>query len=145
MFSSLQIHDVGSACGEIKVELGQTCRNLLNPLIALQNFEYKMPNILDKPSESVFAKNLDVEFPLVLKSDNKISDKISDQKRLRHIKRIESECRRWRIENQIIMDIANELHIENKLSKATVWKTALKFIKKSDQDKQRILNKNETL
>ncbi|CAG8840392.1 13757_t:CDS:2, partial [Gigaspora margarita] len=48
-------HDVGGACGEIKVELGHKCRNLLNPLIASQNFEYKMSNILDKPSESVFG------------------------------------------------------------------------------------------
>ncbi|CAG8539426.1 5863_t:CDS:2 [Dentiscutata erythropus] len=46
---------VGGACGEIKVDLGHKCRNLLNPLIASQNFEYKMSNILDKPSESVFG------------------------------------------------------------------------------------------
>ena len=30
-------------------------RNLLNPLVAAQNFEYKMSNILDKPLESVFG------------------------------------------------------------------------------------------
>ncbi|CAG8468089.1 34548_t:CDS:2, partial [Gigaspora margarita] len=48
-------HDVGGACGEIKVELGHKCKNLLNPLIASQNFEYKMSNILDKPSESFFG------------------------------------------------------------------------------------------
>ncbi|CAG8469045.1 6580_t:CDS:2 [Dentiscutata erythropus] len=46
---------VGGACGEIKVDLGYKCRNLLNPLIASQNFEYKISNILDKPSESVFG------------------------------------------------------------------------------------------
>ncbi|CAG8524650.1 9001_t:CDS:2 [Gigaspora margarita] len=48
-------HNVGSACGEIKVDLGRKCRNLLNPLVASLNFEYKMSNILDKPSESVFG------------------------------------------------------------------------------------------
>ncbi|CAG8784970.1 41338_t:CDS:2, partial [Gigaspora margarita] len=46
---------ISGACGEIKVDLGHKCRNLLNPLIASQNFEYKMSNILDKPSESVFG------------------------------------------------------------------------------------------
>ncbi|CAG8608439.1 13643_t:CDS:2, partial [Dentiscutata heterogama] len=29
--------------------------NLLNPLIVSQNFKYKISNILDKPSESVFG------------------------------------------------------------------------------------------
>ncbi|CAG8811139.1 35182_t:CDS:2 [Gigaspora margarita] len=50
-------HDphVGGACGEIKVDLGCKCRNLLNPLVTSQNFEYKMSNILDKPSKSVFG------------------------------------------------------------------------------------------
>ncbi|KAF0508964.1 glycosyltransferase family 2 protein [Gigaspora margarita] len=48
-------HDISGACGEIKVELGHKCRNLLNPLITSQNFEYKMSNILDKPLESVFG------------------------------------------------------------------------------------------
>ncbi|CAG8608359.1 11473_t:CDS:2, partial [Racocetra persica] len=46
---------VGGACREIKVDLGYKCRNLLNPLIASQNFEYKISNILDKPSKSVFG------------------------------------------------------------------------------------------
>ncbi|CAG8727270.1 3236_t:CDS:2, partial [Racocetra persica] len=46
---------VGGACGEIKVDLGHKCRNLLNTLVTSQNFEYKMSNILDKPSESVFS------------------------------------------------------------------------------------------
>ncbi|KAF0366322.1 glycosyltransferase family 2 protein [Gigaspora margarita] len=46
---------VGSACGEIKVDLGRKCKNLLNPLVTSQNFEYKMSNILDKPSEFVFG------------------------------------------------------------------------------------------
>jgi chitin synthase len=43
------------ACGEIKAMLGPGGKNLLNPLIATQNFEYKMSNILDKPLESAFG------------------------------------------------------------------------------------------
>jgi chitin synthase len=46
---------LGGACGEIYAELGSGCCNLLNPLVAAQNFEYKMSNILDKPLESVFG------------------------------------------------------------------------------------------
>lgn len=46
---------IGGACGEICAEVGPRSRNLLNPLIASQNFEYKMSNILDKPLESVFG------------------------------------------------------------------------------------------
>ncbi|KAI8818729.1 chitin synthase-domain-containing protein [Fimicolochytrium jonesii] len=46
---------VGGACGEIVAELGKGWKNLLNPLVAAQNFEYKMSNILDKPLESVFG------------------------------------------------------------------------------------------
>jgi chitin synthase len=46
---------VGGACGEIKAELGRFAENLWNPLVAAQNFEYKMSNILDKPMESVFG------------------------------------------------------------------------------------------
>jgi chitin synthase len=70
---------IGGACGEIRAMLGNhaspndessiwkkigrfiyfklsdftTC--LINPLIAAQNFEYKMSNILDKPMESAFG------------------------------------------------------------------------------------------
>ncbi|KAK0636304.1 chitin synthase 3 [Bombardia bombarda] len=43
------------ACGEIKAMLGTGGKNLVNPLIATQNFEYKMSNILDKPLESAFG------------------------------------------------------------------------------------------
>lgn len=46
---------VGGACGEIIAGLGRFNKNLLNPLVAAQNFEYKMSNILDKPLESVFG------------------------------------------------------------------------------------------
>ncbi|KAK2747944.1 Chitin synthase, class 1 [Myotisia sp. PD_48] len=44
----------GGACGEIKVMLDHG-KKLLNPLVATQNFEYKMSNILDKPLESAFG------------------------------------------------------------------------------------------
>ncbi|KAI3647606.1 hypothetical protein MP228_007827 [Amoeboaphelidium protococcarum] len=49
---------VAGACGEITVLMGRggeyAC-NLLNPLVAAQNFEYKMSNILDKTLESCFG------------------------------------------------------------------------------------------
>ena len=44
----------GGACGEIKAMLSSG-KKLINPLIATQNFEYKMSNILDKPLESAFG------------------------------------------------------------------------------------------
>ncbi|KAI9892176.1 MAG: Chitin synthase, class 2 [Vezdaea aestivalis] len=47
--------DVAGACGEIKAGKGKGWLGLLNPLVASQNFEYKMSNILDKPLESVFG------------------------------------------------------------------------------------------
>ncbi|KAI8081997.1 chitin synthase 2 [Gilbertella persicaria] len=47
--------NVAGACGEIKAMLGPKGMYLLNPLVASQNFEYKMSNILDKPLESVFG------------------------------------------------------------------------------------------
>ncbi|PSR90630.1 class 2 chitin synthase [Coniella lustricola] len=47
--------NVAGACGEIKAMKGKWGSNLLNPLVASQNFEYKMSNILDKPLESVFG------------------------------------------------------------------------------------------
>ncbi|KAL7752981.1 hypothetical protein RI367_001432 [Sorochytrium milnesiophthora] len=43
---------VGGACGEIAVEWDNLL-HLMKPIIAAQNFEYKMSNILDKPLESV--------------------------------------------------------------------------------------------
>lgn len=47
--------DLGGACGEIHAELGKGGRKLFNPLVAAQNFEYKISNILDKPLESSFG------------------------------------------------------------------------------------------
>lgn len=64
--------NVGGACGEIAVYKGKNWQFLLNPLgsclssrrrcfndnfflVAAQNFEYKLSNILDKPTESVFG------------------------------------------------------------------------------------------
>ncbi|KAI9735878.1 MAG: Chitin synthase, class 2 [Cirrosporium novae-zelandiae] len=47
--------NLGGACGEIHAMLGRGWKNLLNPLIAAQNFEYKISNILDKPLESSFG------------------------------------------------------------------------------------------
>lgn len=45
---------VAGACGEIKAKL-QKRQMLTNPLVYGQNFEYKISNILDKPTESVFG------------------------------------------------------------------------------------------
>ncbi|KAF7976842.1 hypothetical protein HWV62_5542 [Athelia sp. TMB] len=47
--------NVGGACGEIAVYKGKNWKYLLNPLVAAQNFEYKISNILDKPTESMFG------------------------------------------------------------------------------------------
>lgn len=47
--------DLGGACGEIHAMLGKGGKNLINPLVATQNFEYKISNILDKPLESAFG------------------------------------------------------------------------------------------
>lgn len=45
---------VAGACGEIKAKL-QPKQFFTNPLVYGQNFEYKISNILDKPTESVFG------------------------------------------------------------------------------------------
>ncbi|KAI0066085.1 glycosyltransferase family 2 protein [Artomyces pyxidatus] len=47
--------NVGGACGEIAAYKGKNWTGLLNPLVAAQNFEYKVSNILDKPTESLFG------------------------------------------------------------------------------------------
>ncbi|KAF1849071.1 glycosyltransferase family 2 protein [Cucurbitaria berberidis CBS 394.84] len=46
--------DLGGACGEIHAML-EGGKALLNPLVAIQNFEYKISNVLDKPLESAFG------------------------------------------------------------------------------------------
>lgn len=50
-----QDSNVAGAAGEIKAGKGKNYLGLFNPLVASQNFEYKMSNILDKPLESVFG------------------------------------------------------------------------------------------
>ncbi|PFH49780.1 glycosyltransferase family 2 protein [Amanita thiersii Skay4041] len=47
--------NVGGACGEISAYKGKNWSLLLNPLVAAQNFEYKISCILDKPTESMFG------------------------------------------------------------------------------------------
>ncbi|ODH46515.1 chitin synthase B [Paracoccidioides brasiliensis] len=47
--------DLGGSCGEIHAMLGKGWKKLINPLVAAQNFEYKISNILDKPLESSFG------------------------------------------------------------------------------------------
>ncbi|CCD22877.1 chitin synthase CHS2 NDAI_0A07230 [Naumovozyma dairenensis CBS 421] len=47
--------NVGGAAGQIITMKGKYGSKLLNPLVASQNFEYKISNILDKPLESVFG------------------------------------------------------------------------------------------
>ncbi|KAL1413394.1 Chitin synthase, class 7 [Vanrija albida] len=46
--------NLGGACGEIHAMI-KGGKKLINPLVAAQNFEYKMSNILDKPLESSFG------------------------------------------------------------------------------------------
>ena len=46
--------NLGGACGEIHAMIKHGIK-LLNPLVAAQNFEYKISNILDKPLESLFG------------------------------------------------------------------------------------------
>jgi chitin synthase len=46
--------NLGGACGEVHAML-RGGKALLNPLVAIQNFEYKISNVLDKPMESAFG------------------------------------------------------------------------------------------
>ena len=52
---------VAGAFGEIVVSKGSTGKKLLNPLLAAQNFEYKLIHTLDKPYNSLFGFN--AQFP----------------------------------------------------------------------------------
>ncbi|TFK26540.1 chitin synthase [Coprinopsis marcescibilis] len=47
--------NVAGACGEIAAYKGKNWSLLMNPLVAAQNFEYKISCILDKPTESMFG------------------------------------------------------------------------------------------
>lgn len=47
--------NVAGAAGQIVAMKGKYGKKLLNPLVASQNFEYKISNILDKPLESLFG------------------------------------------------------------------------------------------
>ncbi|GAA97898.1 glycosyltransferase family 2 protein [Mixia osmundae IAM 14324] len=46
--------NLGGACGEIHAMI-KGGKKLINPLVAAQMFEYKVANILDKPTESAFG------------------------------------------------------------------------------------------
>jgi chitin synthase len=46
---------LGGCCGETQVCLGRGCSYTFKPLVASQNFEYKISCILDKPLEAVFG------------------------------------------------------------------------------------------
>lgn len=47
--------DLGACCGNIEPAVGKWKRDLLNPLVAAQYFEYKISYILDKAMESAFG------------------------------------------------------------------------------------------
>ncbi|KAH9949695.1 chitin synthase-domain-containing protein [Amylocystis lapponica] len=48
--------NLGGCCGEVRAIIGKRGVNVfMNPLVAAQNFEYKMSNILVKPFESSFG------------------------------------------------------------------------------------------
>lgn len=55
LWRSFHDPNVAGACGEMRASLGPGRKLLGNPLVAAQNFEYKISNILDKPMESVFG------------------------------------------------------------------------------------------
>lgn len=55
LWKNFQDPAVAGACGEMRASLGNSGKLLLNPLVAAQNFEYKISNVLDKPMESVFG------------------------------------------------------------------------------------------
>ncbi|RCK54864.1 Chitin synthase 2 [Candida viswanathii] len=55
LWRAFKDENVAGACGEMRTALGPSNKLLINPLVAAQNFEYKISNVLDKPMESVFG------------------------------------------------------------------------------------------
>ena len=55
LWRAFKDENVAGACGEMRTALGPSKKLLINPLVAAQNFEYKISNVLDKPMESVFG------------------------------------------------------------------------------------------
>lgn len=55
LWRTFQDPNVAGACGEMRTSLGPGNKLLMNPLVAAQNFEYKISNILEKPMESAFG------------------------------------------------------------------------------------------
>jgi chitin synthase len=55
LWRAFKDENVAGACGEMRALLGPLRKLLANPLVAAQNFEYKISNILDKPMELVFG------------------------------------------------------------------------------------------
>ncbi|GEQ70435.1 hypothetical protein JCM33374_g4112 [Metschnikowia sp. JCM 33374] len=55
LWNAFKDPNVAGACGEMRVALGRNKTLLSNPLVAAQNFEYKISNVLDKPMESMFG------------------------------------------------------------------------------------------
>lgn len=47
--------DLGGASGEVQAMLGHGCSHMFKPLVAAQNFEYKVNTMLDKPLEAMFG------------------------------------------------------------------------------------------